>query len=198
VKKRVLVPLALLVLAALTLAACGGGGGSSDEDQITEVIEKVATTTNPSNCTKLQTRRFDEQNTSEKGKAAVKTCEEEQEAGEEEAEDVKVSDLSVNGEKATATVAFEGGPLGSQDLEVGLVEEGGDWKLDQIEAFVRYDGKALQEGFEKQFEKNPEGLNEEQAKCISRKVGEESEPEAEELFFSGSPDAIIKLAEGCA
>lgn len=195
--KRILVPLALLVLAALTLVACGGGG-AGDEDQITEVIEKAATTTNPKNCTELETQRFSEQNSQQKGKAAVKACEEEAEAGEEEAESAKVSNISVDGEKATAQVEFEGGSLGSQALEVALVEEEGNWKLDQIEGFANYDGKALGEAFEKQFEEEPGELTPKQAKCISGKVAELSQDEAETMFFSGSPDAIIELAEGCA
>ena len=87
--KRILVPLALLVLAALTLTACGGGGGSSDEGKITETIEKAATTSDPSNCTELETPAFVEQNSEQKGKAAVKSCEEEAEAGEEQAEGAK-------------------------------------------------------------------------------------------------------------
>jgi hypothetical protein len=197
VNKSILVPLALLVLAALTITACGGGG-SSDEDKITEVIEKSATTTDPSNCTELETQRFDEQNSQQKGKAAVKACEEEAKAGEEQAEGAKVSNVSVNGEKATAEVEFEGGSLGAQALEVALVQEGGDWKLDQIEGFANYDGKALGEAFEKEFEENPEGLNKEQATCIAGKVAEASQAEAEELFFSGSSKPIVELAEGCA
>jgi hypothetical protein len=197
VNKRILVPLALLVLAALTIAACGGGG-SGDEDKITEVIEKSATTSDPSNCIELETQRFDEQNSQQKGKAAVKACEEEAEAGEEQAEAATVSNVSVNGEKATAEVEFEGGSLGAQALEVALVQEGGDWKLDQIEGFANYDGKALGEAFEKEFEENPEGLNKEQATCIAGKVAEASQAEAEELFFSGSSEPIVELAEGCA
>jgi hypothetical protein len=198
VKKRMLVPLALLVLAALTLAACGGGGGSSDEDQITEVIEKAATTSDPSNCTKLETLAFVEQNSEQKGKSAIKACEKEAEAGEEQAEGATVSNVKVNGEKATANVEFEGGPLGSQGLEMALVQEGGDWKVDQVEGFANYDGKALGEAFEKEFEENPEELTDEQASCIAGKVADAGQAEAEELFFSGSPDAIVKLAEGCA
>jgi len=196
VNKRILVPLALLVLAALTITACGGG--DSDEDKISEVIEKAATTTDPSNCTELETQRFAEQNSQQKGKAAVKACEEEQEAGEEQAEAATVSNVSVDGEKATAEVKFEGGPLGAQALELALVEEDGNWKLDQIEGFADYDGKALGEAFEKEFEESSEGLNEEQAKCIAGKVAGANQAEAEELFFSGSPKAIVELAEGCA
>jgi hypothetical protein len=197
VNKRILVPLALLVLAALTLTACGGGS-SSDEDKIAETIERAATTTDPSNCTDLETQRFDEQNNQQKGKAAIKGCEEEAEAGKEKAEAATVSNISINGEKATAEVEFEGGSLGSQKLEVALVEEGGNWKLDQVEGFADYNGKALGEAFEKEFEENPEGLSKEQATCIAGKVAESSQAEAEELFFSGSSEAIIKLAEGCA
>jgi hypothetical protein len=198
VNKRILVPLALLVLAALTITACGGGGGSGDEDKITEVIEKSATTSDPSNCTELETRRFAEQNSQQKGKAAIKACEEEAKAGEEQAEAATVSNVSINGEKATAEVEFEGGSLGAQALEVALVREDGDWKLDQIEGFANYDGKALGEAFEMEFEENPKGLNKEQATCIAGKVAESSQAEAEKLFVSGSSKPIIELAEGCA
>lgn len=195
--KRILVPLALLALAALVLTACGGGG-SSDEDKIAETIETAATTSDPSNCTELETLSFVEQNTTEKGKAAVKTCEEEAEAGEEEAEGANVSNVSVDGSKATAETEFEGGSLGSQSLEVELVEEDGTWKLDQIAGFASYDGKALGEAFQKQFEEEPGELEPEQAKCISGKIADLSQAEAEEVFFGGSADQIIELAQGCA
>jgi len=195
--KRILVPLALLVLAALTLTACGGGG-SSDEDKITETIETAATTSDPSNCTELETLSFVEQNTTEKGKAAIKACEAEAEAGEEEAEGANVSNVSVSGSKATAEAEFEGGSLGSQSLEVALVEEDGNWKLDQIEGFAEYDGKALGEQFQKQFEKEPGELEPAQAKCISGKIAGLGQAEAEEVFFGGSAEKIIELAQSCA
>ncbi len=198
VKARPLVPLALLILAALALSACGGGGNSAAEGKITETIETVATTSNPKNCTELETQRFVEQNAEEKGKAAVETCEKEAKAGGEPAKSATVSKISVNGEKATAQAEFEGGSLGSQAIEVALVEEGGNWKLDQIEGFANYDGKALGEAFERQFEEEPGELTSEQAKCISGKVAEASQAEAEELFLSGSAKKIIELAQGCA
>jgi hypothetical protein len=196
VTKRILVPLALLALAALILTACGGG--SSDEDKITETIETVATTSEPSNCTELETQAFVEQNTTEKGKAALKACEAEAEAGEEEAEGANVSNVSVNGSKATAETEFEGGSLGSQSLEVALVEEDGTWKLDQIEGFANYDGKALGEAFETQFEEEPGELSSAQAKCISGKIAGLAQAEAEEVFFGGSAEPIIELAQSCA
>jgi hypothetical protein len=194
--KRLLVPLSLLALAALAVTACGGGG-SSAEDEVTEVIEQAATTKAPSNCTELQTLRFTEQNTGEKGKAAIKSCEESAKE-EEQAEEAKVSNVSVNGEKATAEAEFIGGSLGSQTLSVALVEEDGDWKLDQIEGFANYDGKALEEIFLKRFEESPEGLSKQQYTCIVEGIGKASTAEAETMFLSGSSIKIEELAQGCA
>ena len=194
--KRLLVPLSLLALAALAVTACGGGG-SSAEDEVTEVIEQAATTKDPSNCTELQTLRFTEQNTGEKGKAAIKSCEESAKE-EEQAEEAKVSNVSVNGEKATAEVEFIGGSLGSQTLAVALVEEGGDWKLDQIEGFAHYDGRALEESFLKRFEEDSEGLTKKQYTCIAEGIGKASTAEAEAMFLSGSSIKIEELAKGCA
>jgi hypothetical protein len=194
--KRILVLPALLVLAALTITACGGA--SSAEDKITKTIETAATTSDPSNCTELETQRFVEQNSEEKGKAALKFCEEEAEAGKEQAEAANVSNVSVNGSKATAEVEFEGGPLGSQTLELALVEEGGDWKLDYVEGFAKYDGAALGAAFEKEFEEEPEGLNEEQATCIAEGIAKSSKAEAEKMFFGGSSEPIVELAKSCA
>jgi hypothetical protein len=194
--KRLLVPLALLALAALAVTACGGGG-SSAEDEVTEVIEQAATTKDPSSCTELQTLRFTEQNTGEKGKAAIKSCEESAKE-EEQAEEAKVSNVSVIGEKATAEAEFIGGSLGSQTLAIALVEEGGDWKLDQIEGFANYNGKALEETFLKRFEESPEGLTKKQYTCIAEGIGKASTAEAEAMFLSGASTKIEELAKSCA
>lgn len=195
-KKRLLVPVALLVFASLAVAACGGG--ESDADKIAKAIETAETTTDPSNCTELQTQRFNDQVTQRPGKAGTKACEAEAREGQAQAKTAKVSKVSVNGEKATAEVEFKGGPLDSQTLEVALVQAGGDWKLDHVEGFAHYDGKALGAAFERRFEEKPEGVNPKQAKCIARKVAESSEAEAEGLFFSGSSTPIVELAESCA
>ncbi len=196
VNKRILVPLALLALSAPTVAACGGGSGS--EGEITATIEKAATSNDPRNCTALQTRRFVEQNSEQKGAAAVRTCEREAKEGDERAKAVKVSNVAVNGSKATAEVTFEGGPLDSQTLDMALVEEGGAWKLDHIDGFAHYDGAALGQAFEERFEAHPEGVTKAQARCIAEKVAKSSRAQAEVLFFSGSPQPIVELAEGCA
>jgi len=120
VRKRILVPLALLVPAALMLAACGGSGNSSspEEERITEAIEQSATTSDPGNCTEVQTLAFNEQSGATEGKGATEVCEEEAERDQaEQAESVSVSNISVEGESATAEVEFEGGALNSQTVK---------------------------------------------------------------------------------
>jgi hypothetical protein len=194
---RLLVSLAVLALAAIAVAACGGSG-ESDEARIVKVIERAETTTDPRSCTELQTQRFNEQVTQQPGEAGTRACEAEAKEGQPQAKSAKVSNVSVNDEKATAEVEFKGGPLDSQTLEVALAQKEDGWKIDYVEGFARYDGKALGAAFEKRFEEKPEGLSPKQASCIARKVAESSEAEAEELFFGGSSEPIIELAEGCA
>ena len=193
--KRILVPLALLVAAALTLAACGGG--SSDEDQITKAIETATTTSDPSNCTAVQTQRYVEQSTTEKGKAALKTCEKEAEADETTSESVNVGNISTDGDKATAEGEFEGGALDSQAVEFALVEEDGEWKLDYVEGFAKYNGKAFGKAFQTRFEELGE-LDSAQSECIGDKIAALSKAEAESVVFGGSAEPIIELAQSCA
>ncbi len=105
-KKRHLLLPCLLIVSALALVACGGGG-SSDESEIEEAIETSATTGDPSNCTKLETANFVEQSTGESGKAAIKACEEEAKKDpESKAESVEVTEVEVDGSKATANAAI--------------------------------------------------------------------------------------------
>ncbi|HVT00160.1 MAG TPA: hypothetical protein VHE08_06555 [Solirubrobacterales bacterium] len=194
--RRILVALALIALAALAIAACGGGSG--DETAITETIETAATTADPGNCTELQTLRFNEQNSATEGKGATRACEEEARRNHAEvAEAVTVSNISVEGEDATAEVELEGGALNSQTIEMALVEEGGDWKLDQIEGFASYDGEALAEAFEKVYEEEARGLSKEQISCIGGRIGELNQEGAEVMFLSGSPAGAIALAKSC-
>ena len=195
-KKRHLLLPCLLIVSALALVACGGGG-SSDESEIEEAIETSATTSDPSNCTKLETANFVEQSTSESGKAAIKTCEEEAKKEPESlAESVEVTEVEVEGSKATANVAVTGGSLDNQTVSIALVEEDG-WKLNELTGFAKLDQGALAKVFEDQLEKSGE-LNSEQTSCIVEGLEEASKEEVEEIILSGNSTPIEELAEGCA
>jgi hypothetical protein len=195
VKKRRLVLPLLLLAAALPLAACGGSSsGGGEESKIEEVIEESATSTDPSKCTELQTALFNETETDQKGAEATKACEEE--AKGNDTESVTVSNVSVNGESATAEVEIEGSGLNGQGVELELVEEGGNWKLNKFLGFSNFDAAALGEALEEELGKE-EGISPELAKCVSAGIAEISQSEAESMVFEKELAPIEKIAKSC-
>lgn len=195
-KRYLLLVPCLLILSAALLSACGGGG-DSDESKIEDAIETSATSANPSNCTEVQTQKFDEQNAAVEGAAAVKECEKESEDDEEQAESVEVSNISVNGDAASAEVALTGGGLDGQTVEINLVKDGDNWKLDEIARFTDFDAKALGEAFGARFEDEPEEIPAKIASCLTEAFGSASQSEAEELIFGGSREPLEELAVSC-
>jgi hypothetical protein len=195
VKRYLLLVPCLLIVSAVALSACGGD--SDDEGKIEDAIQTSATSSDPSNCTKLQTRKFDEQNSETEGAAAVAECEKESEDEEDQAESVEVSNVSVNGEDASAEVALSGGGLDGQTLEIDLIKDGSDWRLDEIVSFTDYDPKKLGEAFEERFEDEEVEIPAKIASCLAEAFGSASQSEAEELLFSGSQDAIEELVVNC-
>jgi len=187
---------ALLLALALGLTACGGGG-ESDEDAVVETIETSATSSDPADCEALSTQKFMEQTEAVKGSKAVKSCEEEAEDPEGDPESVDVSNVVVDGSKATADTAFNGGNFDGQTLAVALVEEDSDWKLDEVTGFAKFDQDKLVENFEELFQSGEEPLEPPVVTCMGEVFGELSKPEFEELLFGGSQQPIIEIAEGC-
>jgi hypothetical protein len=185
----------LLVVSAIALAACGSGG-NSEESQIEEAIETSATSTDPADCTKLQTQQFMEQTTRQSGKAAVKQCEEEAEK-EEGAESASVSNVAVSGSSATAEVALTGGGFGDQSLEVELVKDGGQWKLNEAVKFTKFDRAKLVEFFKEEFSKPSSELSSKLAGCFVEAFEEASQAEIEELLLATSTKALEEVAASC-
>jgi hypothetical protein len=195
-KRRLLLP-CLLLVSALVLVACGGsGGGSGDETAIEEAIETSATSTDPTAaCSRFSTQQFMEQSTSTEGAAAVKQCEEN--AKEEDgAESVDISEVEVDGSEATADVALTGGSLDGQGLEIALVKEGSDWKLNELVGFTELDPTALAESLGTSL-KEEGGEAAKIAPCIEEKLEVAEQSEIEEFVISGSTKPIEELAEEC-
>jgi ABC-type glycerol-3-phosphate transport system substrate-binding protein len=184
------------LLLALGLAACGGGG-ESDEDKITTTIENAATSTDPAICNETQTLAFMEQTSGESsGKEAEKECEEEAKSGEGQPDSVSVTKVKVDGESATANAAFEGGIFDAQTLELALVEEGGDWKLDELTGFAKFDPESLVNAFTEQIEEEPE-IEPKLASCLIEGIEELSNAELESVIVENNTEAFGEIAEGC-
>lgn len=196
-KGRLLIPVFVLaIISAFALSACGSSG-NSDESNIEEAIETSATSTDPSICTEFSTQNFAEQTSHESGSGAVKACEEEQKEGNGKAESVEVSNISVNGEKATAEAALTGGTFNGQTLEVELVEEEGKWKLNELTGFASFNGAKFAASFRQVLEAEAEKIPATVTSCIIGRVEEASQEEVEELVLNHSSKGFVEIAEGC-
>jgi hypothetical protein len=193
-KRPLLLPCLVLAL-AVGLSACGGGS-SDDEGRIEEAIERSAANEDPSVCTELQTRKFTEQTQQESGEAAVRSCEEEAEESEG-AESATAANVAVDGSTATAEATLKGGSLDGQTLEVELVKDGDQWKLNEVVEFTKLDQPKLVETFEREFEKAKSEVSPQLAACFAEAFAKASRAEIEEMLFSGSTQALQEVAEGC-
>ena len=197
-KYPLILPVALLAL-AMALTACGGGSSSSgggEEAAIEEAIETSATSSDPSKCSEVQTQAFNEAETEKKGEAALEACEKEVEAESEPAESVAVSNISENGDTATAEVAITGGSLEGQAVELELANEDGNWKLNEFHGFTKYDPAGLGAFMEEKLSEE-EGITPELAKCVAEGVEEMSKKEAEEFVFEKNVEVIEESASAC-
>jgi ABC-type glycerol-3-phosphate transport system substrate-binding protein len=190
-----------VVVSMLALAACGSsggsGGGSSDEDQISAAI-KVVTSSDPAGCKKFETQAFMEQSTQTSGKEAVKSCEEHLKEAKDNPKSVAISKVKVVGTGATADVAFTGGGFNGQVTTIGLLKEGGQWKLNKVEGFAKLDTAKLAEEFETQLSGPTSTFSKKTIACVVRGVEKASRAKAEELLLSGSAEPVAKLVKSCS
>lgn len=190
-----LLPAAMLAL-VFGLVACGGSDGGGDEDKVAETIETAATSTDSSVCAETQTLAFMEQTTGSSGKQAEKQCEEEAEAGENQPDSVTVSEVEVDGESATANAEFKGGDLDAQTLEIALVEEDGDWKLDEVAGFAEFDSEGFVDTVAEQIENEP-GVDQKTADCFVEGIEELSDAEMESVVLENNAEVFGEIAQSC-
>lgn len=124
---------------ALALAACGG---SSDRVGLERVIQAAMVETGPGSCLKFGTLHFLESTSGLQGKAAIRDCE----AFDPLAElprKVDIPRIDVNGDSATALVAFQGSLVDGQTVRYAFVEREDAWKFNEMLGFVDLDSKRL-------------------------------------------------------
>jgi hypothetical protein len=193
-----LVVSAAAVLAAFTLAACGdsnNGGSSADEAQITKAIQAAATSGDPGACTQYQTQRFTAQTSDGTGQAAIKSCE--RDAGDAAADEVDVTDIEVDGDNATAKAEATGSVFDGQTLDIALVKENGQWKLDEFKGFEDFDREAMVNAFRTELAKQP-GTTPQAIACVVQQFQSASDEELEGIFTGDNPDAEQRIFEPCS
>jgi len=193
---RVIALLAVALAASLILAACGDDDDdtSADEQEIVDAITEAATSSDPSNCTDLQTQRFVEQTTGETGPEAIASCEED--AEESVADEADVSNVEIDGDSATAEADLSGSFFGGQTIEIALMKEGDQWKLDELVGFVDLDlqefAGAIRTSLEEEDEAPPEVTD-----CVVGNVEQLTAEEAEALFINNDRQLEQQVFDSC-
>jgi hypothetical protein len=188
---------AAAVLAAFALAACGGDdGGSEDEDQITAAIERAATSGDPAACSEVETVNFVQQTSGEPGDSAeeaLQSCQ--QQAADTVADSVDVRDIGVDGDSATAKAAVTGSFFDGQTLDIALVKEGDQWKLDEFEGFEDFDRGAMADAIGQELSR--EGASPQAVTCVAQQIENQPEDQVEAAFAGNDPNAEQQLFEPC-
>jgi hypothetical protein len=194
--------LLLVGLCALpfVLVACDDDDSSSaDEDQITATITRTVTSGDPATCTETQTAKFTQQTSGEQvdtPEEAVKSCQQEA-ADDVVGDEVEVTDIEVDGDTATAQADVTGGFFGGQTLDLALVKEGDQWKLDEFKGFVDFDGEAqianVKEALSSEPDSNPQAVD-----CVVGQFQKLSDEDLESIYVGNNPELEDQTFEPCS
>lgn len=122
---------AVFAVAGAVIAFVVSIGGSGATDEVEEAALELVTTRDPAACRELVTAHYLELSTHETGPAAVAACE--REAPGNTTEDAEAGRVTVSGARATAEVELTRGDVEDDALELRLVNEGGRWKVDDLD-----------------------------------------------------------------
>lgn len=129
------------LVAALLLTACGD---SSDRVALEAMINAAVIETGPESCLKFSTLHFLESTSGLEGKAAIRDCEEGAlDLTAELPKKVDIPSVDIQGDSATALVAFHGSVFDGQKIRYALVEREDRWKFNEILGFVDLDAERL-------------------------------------------------------
>ncbi len=196
-RSRLLVLLLVLVL-PITLAACGDDDDdvSGDEQEIIDAITASATSGDPAACREFQTQRFTEQvGDGETGEAAVKQCEEN--AADTPADEIEVTNIEIDGDSATAEGAVTGSFFDGQTLDLALVNEGDQWKLDELVGFSEFDRDAFVASFEEGIS-SEEDVSPEALACVTQQLEAQSDQQLQDFLLGTDPQAEDAIFEPCS
>jgi hypothetical protein len=189
--------LTLLALAVpLFLAACGGGGGNDDSSQITDVIQTSSKSTDPADCTKLETQQFVEQTELASGQAALQACQKGATDTSDNPSSVDVTDVKTSGNTGSANATFHGGGFDGSTLSVSLSKDGDQWKLDKITDIPNFNFAGLVHTLTARF--SSEGsIPPQVATCIVQAFNSAGADQVKSIILSGNGDQLTALFSGC-
>jgi hypothetical protein len=103
----------------------------------------------------------------------------------------------VDGDSATAKAHATGSTFDGQTLDVALVKEGGQWKLDDFKGFENFNKDAMVASFRKQLEAEPNS-NPQAVNCVVQQFQAASDTQIEGFFTGSNTQAEQQLFGPCA
>ena len=158
--------LAVLLLGALGWVFWSQDAGGGPRDEIRDVLRRSLTTDRAADCTKLYTRRFLEQVTRERGRAALRECRGDAD-GDPDAAAIAIRRLRIGPQRAKAVVHIHGEDMDGTVITVGLVNDVLHWKLDHM-ARVDIDMASYRRA--QLAGAAEEGIPRDEARCMIRRV----------------------------
>ncbi len=189
--------LAASITAAALLAACGGGGGSDDNAQITDLIQTSVKSSDPADCTKLQTQQFVEQTELQSGQAAIQECQKDAADTSDDPDSVDVTDVTSSGDTGSATVTFHGGSFDGSTLTVAVIKDGDQWKLDKITDIPTFNFPAMVQALSTRLNSDT-SIPPQVATCIAQAFNSAGADKVKSVILSGSGDQLTALFSTCA
>jgi hypothetical protein len=190
------------LVALLAMAGCGGSGGSSstggtsNQNQIKDAISTAVTSTDPADCTKLETLTFMEQIHFTTGRTAVRTCQRDAPDTSDDPDSVTITNVVVHGANATADVTFHGGGFDGSTLAMALVKQGGQWKLDQITGVPQFDLPAFEAAFTQRLGSH-QRVPGQALQCIRSQLNQAGANAVKNALISGDSSQLLNLIGTC-
>jgi hypothetical protein len=165
----------------------------SDDYEIERAIETAATSTDPSDCRRTQTDTYLAQRWGTQAPFADDVCE--GYAADAHEREPEVIDVEIDGDSAVATVAYLDGSFRDSTVELELVKDDGDWKLNRLLRFIEFDRAAADSEYRDAFLEF--GSSQSAADCAVAALRDVPDAEIVRMTLAGETDLYEGVAVRC-
>lgn len=165
--------------------------------QIEHAIDALYRGDEPSVCVEFATQSFLEASSGERGTGALVACVDQLERGLRP-ESLEVSEIHVHGSEASAKLSTKFEERADEALILGLVTEGGHWKVDQVLRLIAFDRLGFARGVLEGFTKRGIRVNQAVSACVLEKARRIPLRQLEDMIFPLDRELTIKLLGPCA
>jgi hypothetical protein len=171
----------------------------TDEQKVERTIGKLFSGRDPALCVEVVTARYLEESLHSSGLSPLQGCFAAVQARLHLTNIVRVTEIEVDGSRATgnAEILTEGLGLKGQILTLALVEDRGHWKADRLLGFARLDRSALTDGIVSGLEAIKVAVTKRMKKCLLLAIDRLSQAQVEALLTDPSRTRSRRLLGHC-